>query len=402
MNQYYPPDTSATASVVETMATALGNKFNVHIIAGRPSYNPKISHPWYFFRTTAENTISVTRVGSSAKSRHSMPKRLMNYFSYILLVIPHVIVSNPAAIICMTDPPIVGCLGAFFARRKKCPFIYYIQDLHPDMALSSGMIKPGFLLNVWQTIHQWILKRADLVVVLDKDMRRRIISKGLKPDRIKIIRHGAPLDLRKDSRKLNLMEHICNPFDFTVVHAGNLGFYGAWKTLIQAAKILETDNVGFIFTGEGAYKKDIQRMASDCRNVRFLPFQPAEVLADVLASGDIHLITMQTGIEGMVSPSKLYPLLSAGRPILGVIHSQSDLASLITRNKCGVVSDPDDPDAIVETVRMLKKNPRQLAEMGRQASKLSLKYDSANQFNRFVQLVKNTINTWPDSTESRS
>lgn len=393
INQYYPPDTSATASIIHTVAEALSRKFNVHVIAGRPSYNPKVFHPWYLFRTTLQKTITVTRVGSSAMSRHFMLKRLLNYFSYLILIIPQVVISKPAAIICMTDPPIAGLIGAFFAKRKKCPFIYYIQDLHPDMAISSGMVKSCSLLYLWESLHRWILKKSNLIIVLDQDMRRKIISKGLHPKKITVIRHGAPLNMNPDSRELNLVKKISKDFDFTIIHAGNLGFYGAWETLIKAAKILEPDNIGFIFIGEGAYKKGIEQMASNCSNVRFLPFQPEEDIPHVLKSGDIHLITIQAGIEGSVSPSKLYRILAAGRPVLGVVHRKSDLATMITRSKCGVVSDPEDPGAVAETVRMLSKNPGQLVKMGRQASMLSIEYDSVKLFKRFVQIVEKTINT---------
>jgi len=398
INQYYPPDTSATASIAQTVAEVLAKQYKVRILAGRPSYNPNRFHPWYLFKTTIHKAISVTRVGSSAMSRHHMVKRLFNYFSYLFLTIPQVIAAKPAAILCMTDPPIAGLIGAYFSKKKNCPFIYYIQDLHPDMAMSSGMIAPGFFLNIWKFIHHWILKRADLIIVLDKDMRKRIIAKGIQPEKVTVIRHGTPPNFDKMGKALDTVERITKHLRITIIHAGNIGFYGAWKNLIKAADLLKKDNAGFIFIGEGAYKSELKKLAARCSNVWFLPFQPEEDIPKVMASGDIHLITMQTGIEGMVSPSKFYSIIAAGRPVFGVVGIESDLAKVIRKNKCGVIADPDDPYAIAEAVRELSRNQSRLIEMSNNSSDLSTRYDSLKQFNKFVSIVTREIDTWLGAT----
>ena len=65
-------------------------------------------------------------------------------------------------------------------------------------------------------------------------------------------------------------------------------------------------------------KPQVEAMAAGCRAVRFLPFRPASEVPLVLSSGDMHVVTVKRGLEGVVVPSKLYPTLAAGRPVLGV------------------------------------------------------------------------------------
>ncbi len=37
-----------------------------------------------------------------------------------------------------------------------------------------------------------------------------------------------------------------------------------------------------------------------------------------MMAGDVHIVTVKRGLEGIVVPSKLYSILAAGRPVLAV------------------------------------------------------------------------------------
>src|SRR6202035_1798595 len=108
---------------------------------------------------------------------------------------------------------------------------------------------------------------------------------------------------------------IRSDFKFVLVHAGNLGFYGAWETLIEAARKLSDEGVGLIFVGDGAQRGRIESAAMGCANVRFLPFFPASKIASVLAAADAHIVTIKRGLEGVIVPSKMYGILAAGKPL---------------------------------------------------------------------------------------
>ena len=133
-----------------------------------------------------------------------------------------------------------------------------------------------------------------------------------------------------------MAREIRGDFRFVLVHAGNLGFYGAWQTLISAVRMLENEGVGLVFIGEGAMKPQVEAMAEGCRAIRFLPFRPASEVPLVLSSGDMHVVTVKRGLEGVVVPSKLYPTLAAGRPVLGVAPEESDVVRIIRRTGCGL------------------------------------------------------------------
>lgn len=181
---------------------------------------------------------------------------------------------------------------------------------------------------------------------------------------------------------------IRSGFRFVLLHAGNLGFYGAWQTLLAAARELEPDGVGLVFVGDGAQRPSLEAAAARSTNVRFLPFFPPGKITSVLAAGDAHVITIKRGLEGVVVPSKMYGILAAGRPIVALAPLQTDAASLGTRYGFGVAADPDNPAELVAIVRALLDDPARLAEMGSAARVAASHYSRANETLKFVRILE--------------
>src|SRR5690349_24330405 len=104
LNQYFPPDTSATANNAELVARALAERQYVTVLAGRPSYDPVERHPFYLFKAQREGNMRIERVGSTVFSRFRMKARLANYLTYLALALPRALSMNPDVVLAMTDP----------------------------------------------------------------------------------------------------------------------------------------------------------------------------------------------------------------------------------------------------------------------------------------------------------
>jgi glycosyltransferase involved in cell wall biosynthesis len=387
-NQYFPPDTSATAKMAALVAEALAQRHHVTVLAGRPSYDPEERYPMRLLRRDLRNNIVVERVGSTAFPRRRMSGRISNYLSYLALAVPRALALRPDIVLAMTDPPVAGIAGAAIARRAKRPFVYNIRDLYPDMALGGGIVRPSRWVERWEQMHRRALRQAARIIVLGDDMRSRILAKGVDPERVVVVRDAAVIPDVLASPAHPVAQEIRSGFPFVVLHAGNLGFYGAWGTLLEAARLLEDDGVGFVFVGDGANRASLEAAASGRRNVRFLPFRPAQEVPLVMAAGDLHVVTVRRGLEGVVVPSKLYSILAAGRPVLVVAPEQCDAARIVRESGCGAVADPDDPAGVARAVRALRENQEQLAAMGKRARETAGSYARVTEFERLVQVVE--------------
>jgi colanic acid biosynthesis glycosyl transferase WcaI len=391
LNLYYPPDTSATAKMAAAFVEPLAAKHQVTLICGRPSYDPTERRAWRLWQSERLRGVTVVRVGSADYPRTQMGRRVLNYLSYVALSVPRALFVRCDVVVAMTDPPFEGIVGAFVAMLKGKPFVYNIRDLYPDMALGGSIVAPGLLARVWEMLHRWALHRATRVIVLGEDMKARIVAKGVPAERVSIVRDGvetAAISSAAPELDSEVMSAIRSGFRFVLLHAGNLGFYGAWQTLLAAARELEGDGVGLVFVGDGAQRASLEAAAARSTNVRFLPFFPPGKVASVLAAGDAHVITIKRGLEGVVVPSKLYGILAAGRPIVALASQQTDAASLGARYGFGVAADPDNPAQLVAIVRALLCDPARLAEMGTAARTSASRYARANETLKFQQILE--------------
>jgi colanic acid biosynthesis glycosyl transferase WcaI len=391
-NQYYPPDTSATAKMAVQIAEKLAQRHRVTVLAGRPSYDPDEYYPYSFQRKDVRNDVTVERVGSTAYPRHQMWRRVSNYLSYLALAVPRALAIRPDIVLAMTDPPVAGIAGAFVARMSNRPFVYNIRDLYPDMAVGGEIVNSGFWVDGWEKMHRRALRHAARVVVLGDDMRDRIIAKGVAPERVVIVRDGSSVSSSLPEPSDPLMQKIRSGFSFVAIHAGNLGFYGAWNTLLEAARILRNENIGLVFVGDGAKRATLEATAQPSPNVRFLPFFPVQQVPQVMMAGDVHIVTVRRGLEGVVVPSKLYSILAAGRPVLAVAPASTDAARIVTETGCGMSADPDDPAAVAAALSQLRNDPARLAQMGVRAREVAAKYARVNELDRFVNVMEEVGN----------
>jgi len=395
LNEYSPPDTSATAKMALQVAETLAERHQVTVVAGRPSYDPDEFYPFQFLRRDTRKNVIVERVGSTAYPRHAMHQRVSNYLSYLALAVPRALSIRPDVILAMTDPPIAGLAGAFVARLAKRPFVYNIRDLYPDMAIGGELVSPSAWVRLWEKMHRRALEQAVRVIVLGDDMRDRILSKGVIAERVVVVRDGSspasPAPDPGDPVAQKIVQEIRCGFPFVVLHAGNLGFYGAWDTLREAAKIVGDECTGLVFVGDGANRAALEASAAEASNVRFLPFRPWEQLPHVMMAGDVHVVTVRRGLEGVVVPSKLYSILAAGRPVLVVAAAESDAARIVTQSGCGLTADPDDPAAVAAAIRQLRGDPARLREMGRRARAAAEKYARVDQLRRFVGVIEEAV-----------
>jgi putative colanic acid biosynthesis glycosyltransferase WcaI len=390
LNLYYPPDTSATARMAQGVVDTVAIHHRVTVLCGRPSYDPSERRGWRLYQTEDVDLVRIIRVGSTAFPRFQMKRRLLNYLSYVALAIPRALFIDCDVVLAMTDPPFQGIVGAFVAMLKRRPYVYNIRDLYPDMAVGGGIVNRGLLVRAWEKLHRWALPRAARVIVLGEDMRARIIAKGVEAERVVIIRDGTdvlPPGAPLPAPDPEVVHAIRGGFSFVLLHAGNFGFYGAWRTLVTAARKLAKEGVGLVFVGDGAQRMEVEAAAAGAENIRFLDYFPPGKIPSVLAAPDAHIVTVKRGLEGVVVPSKMYGILAAGKPIIAVAPKEADVASLAARQGFGVTADPDKPAELVDVVRNMLSDMNRLKTMGEAARAAAPAYDRVQELQKFVEVL---------------
>jgi glycosyltransferase involved in cell wall biosynthesis len=107
-----------------------------------------------------------------------------------------------------------------------------------------------------------------------------------------------------------------------------------------------------------------------------------------MAAGDLHVVTIRRGLEGVVVPSKLYNILAHGRPILAVATERAEVARIVQQYDCGIAADPDDATQVREAIRCILNKPERLDRMSRQARKMAESYDRSAELRKFVDVIE--------------
>jgi colanic acid biosynthesis glycosyl transferase WcaI len=105
-----------------------------------------------------------------------------------------------------------------------------------------------------------------------------------------------------------------------------------------------------------------------------LPFQPREILSQVLSSADLAVVTLQKNRGQSSVPSKLLGYLAAARPVAASLDADSDTARFINRAGCGLCVPAEDHQALTEAILTLYNDPAQRLRMGRKGRHFLLKY----------------------------
>jgi glycosyltransferase involved in cell wall biosynthesis len=113
-----------------------------------------------------------------------------------------------------------------------------------------------------------------------------------------------------------------------VPYAGNIGEHHDLETLVRAATAFDDDNGCVVVIGEGDTTEDAVSIAESLGvrsdTVRFPPSQPKDDLPYSRTAGDVFVITVQSGLEGVCVSSRRYTAMAAGTPIIAIPNPTGD------------------------------------------------------------------------------
>jgi colanic acid biosynthesis glycosyl transferase WcaI len=140
--------------------------------------------------------------------------------------------------------------------------------------------------------------------------------------------------------------------------------------VLEAAHRLRDDaRIRFLIVGRGHGRDDLMRRAAQLGlpNLVFLPTQPRERLAEMLAAADVGLVTLDPRLSATSVPSKTFTLMAAGRPVLAAIHADNEVARMILAAECGAIAPPGGYAEIAAILRGWADDGSPLDAMGSRA-----------------------------------
>lgn len=371
-NRSYWPDTGATGQLLTELAEDLvsAHGYEVTVVTGYPITGEQLP------ADETRNGVRIVRAAGTTFAQRRFAGRAANYLTYFVSAVRAAIrLPRQDVTVALTDPPIIGL--AALAARPRHGMVFFCQDIFPEVAGLLEDFHSPLVNSVLEQLNRFLVRRAARIVALGDTMARRLIEgKGARPSKITVIHNWADTTAIVPASKQNPFATAHDLAGrFVVLHAGNIGHGQNLDAVIDAAERLASrPDIVVQFIGDGNRKPALQEAvrARGIGNVRFLPFQPREDLRWTYASSDVCLVSLKPGLAGYIVPSKLYPILAAGRPYVAAVEATSEVAALTATHGSGVVTPPGDAAALAAAIVELADDPTGRQAMGARAREAAM------------------------------
>ena len=367
VNQFYWPDVAATAQMLTDLAEFLAaDGFDVHVLAGAGAYDDTSAGP---ARTEVRHGGTIHRVRTTRFGRGRHVGRIADYATFYAGALAHVVRRRYDVVVTLTTPPLLPVLGAMARRLRGVRYGVWSMDLHPDAEVALGMLAPeSAAARALHALNDRGYGDADFVVALGPHMARRIVAKGVAPERVREISvWGGRDEVRPLAPEDNpLRRELGLEGRFVVMYSGNAGLAHRFDEVTEAMEALrDHDRITFVVAGGGPRRPALEAFAEarGLGNVRFLDYFPRERLAEALSLADVHLLTLRPDMAGIAVPSKLFGAMAAARPTAVVAPAASEPAEIVTAHGAGFVVEPGEA-GLADRLRALADDPDEVARMG--------------------------------------
>ncbi len=402
LTPHFRPDSAPTGEMVSSIVEGLtAEGHDVHVLTSLPWYRDhQIEGDWRgrLVRRGYYGAVTVTRLHPFPANKRNLWARAMGFIGLTgLATLVGLTIRGPFAGVVAVSPPLTfGAAGWLLARRHRCPLVFNVQDVFPDVAVEVGAIRSPRAIRFFRWMERITYRRADAVTVLSEDLATNVVAKLTGSETrcgaqsvgnqivrpvVKVIPNFVDVDAIRPAVRMTEYRREHGLGDRTVVmYAGNLGHSQSLDLVVGAAdRHRDRPDLVYVLNGGGVRAHEMRRAAESRSNLVVVEYQPRERVSEVLASADLHLVPLRAGLGASSVPSKIYSILAAGRPVVASIDEGSEVARVVGEAGAGVAVPPDDLDALVRAVEDLVADPRERAGMGNSGRRWAETWNSPRQ-----------------------
>lgn len=296
-------------------------------------------------------------------------------------------------IILSPSPPLtIGLLNIWLGELKGAKVVYNVQEVYPDiLGKTSGMVY-----KVLSKMERYIYNHSSAVTTIDKVFYDTIVTRLKDPDKLHTIPNFVDTEIYHpvtDTPNLDKSVFISNT-NLKVLYAGNIGMAQDWDTLIELAKITIGKPIEYYVIGEGMMRDYLAENISknNLSNIHLLPYQPRELMPEIIAFSDIQFIFMEAKIAAQGFPSKVYTIMASGKPLLVCSPENTPIVNFLGNLNCArIITAHDAKTKAEEAARWLENTtPQSLKQMGSNGLKvIQENYSKEIITRKYAELLEN-------------
>jgi colanic acid biosynthesis glycosyl transferase WcaI len=341
------------------------------------------------WRTELINGVKVVRVWHYVPTKLTSLKRILHEASFLLLSFLHSLTLGEFDAAVVISPPLgLGVVAWLFSFLKRAPFVFHVQDLQPDAALSLGMLKAGPFTRALYLLENFAYAKAARVSGISRGMVAAFHRKKVPQEKIIWFPNGVAVPPRDYFPAPGAFreKHGIGPEYCLASYSGNIGAKQGLEILFAVAPRLFDHAIKIVICGDGARREEMEWQVGErkLKNLLLLPLQDDLGYRQMQVDTSISLITQQKGTGQFFFPSKLLSAMLFSKPVLAVADSDSELAHAVLEAQCGRVVAPGDADGLAAALIEMSSPARQL-DMGHNGKKWVEQYAFDVVLSRFEQ-----------------
>jgi glycosyltransferase involved in cell wall biosynthesis len=399
--QYFYPEYVSSATLPFDTAEALVEAgFGVDVICGYPKeYNNNSDR---IPLKEIHKEISIRRIKYIQLKRNKFISRIINYFSFtfaVFLRLRHL--RSYRVIVVYSNPPVLPYIAALAKKLFKAKVVFVCYDVYPEIALITNSIgESSIICKMMKYVNGFVFKHVDKVVALSSEMKDYLLKNrvGLKDQQVVIIPNWYEDKTDSDNSKSynnEIFKELATEKIFIVSYLGNMGICQDLDTIFKAIiEVRNNNEIKFLFAGHGSKMEVLKAKVKEqnLRNVTIYDFLHGQDFQDALNISDCFLVSLADGLTGLAVPSKTYCYMMAGKPIIAIMNSNTDISKDLAEHNAGYTVEVGEVSKLVSAMNELKNNKLKREQMGRNCRSLFLnKYTKTKCTLQYVEVINDLL-----------
>jgi len=396
----FPPEVNAPATrTYEHCKEWVKKGVEVTVITGFPNFPQGKLYKGYKNKWKQEEFIDgirVVRVWTYITANEGFFKRTLDYISFSVTAFL-IGLFQQCDIIIATSPQFFTALaGRTLSRFRNKPWIIEVRDLWPESIKTVGAMKDNLLIRHFEKEEVWCYKSASAIVSVTESFKTEIIKKGINPDKIKVIRNGANLELYQPSPKcLDVIDKLGLRGKKVLGYIGTHGMAHKLDFILDCAKELSKvdHSFHFLLIGDGAEKNNLRRKIEieDISNVTMLDTVSKHEVATYLSVLDAAIINLRkSDLFKTVIPSKIFETAAMQIPIL--IGVDGEARMIVEQYDAGIFYEPENQESFINTINSLFKSEALYKKCKKGGEQLANDFDRKRLADEMLTYLQSILN----------
>lgn len=378
ISELYYPEMTSTGYYLTKIAEGLSGEFDVKVVCGQPNYSARGTKAP---KREVLKGVEIFRVFGTTLDKNVIPFRILNMLTLSFAVFFRCFRSfrKDDWVLVVTTPPLMPFLTGAAALVRRSKHFLLIHDCYPEVLYATGKLSERSIFSrLLEYMSTRLLKAADGVIVVGRDMKQKIASKRGESADIFVIPNWAELETVFPTPKTGnpmLLEQSLED-NLVFLYAGNIGYPNDIETFLGAAEILQEQcpSAHFIFLGEGVKKSHLENKVKtkQLKNITVLPGRPRSDQIVFLNACDVGIVSLISQMKGVSMPSRTYNIMAAGKPILALCDPGSEIAMVIDEESAGWHINPGEIKDLVNTICLIAESRETLSIYGTNARNAAL------------------------------